>query len=96
MVEPPAPIENSSAPVRAKWPSGTKASNASPEEIGSLAWQTSRPSALEMQLVSPISAACGSMTSNRSRQAWNRSILWVVTRAPSDSLSSRRKVTASR
>ena len=34
---------------------------ARPEEIGSLAWQTSRPSRFERQLVSSISAACGSI-----------------------------------
>ena len=69
MVEPPAPIENISAAVRSKWRSGRKPSIARPEEIGSLAWQTSLPCCFDRQLVSPMSSAWGSTTSKRSRQA---------------------------
>ena len=96
IVDPPAPISRISAPVRSQWSSGTKASSASPAEIGSFAWQTSRSSRLDRQLVSPISRAAGSITSNRSRQASYRSILWVVTSAPRLSGSSRSQVVTSR
>ena len=61
IVEPPAPIEKTSAPVRSKWRSGSNPSSARPEEIGSLAWQTNSPSRFERQLVSPMSSAWGSI-----------------------------------
>ena len=57
MVEPPAPMEKTSAPERSKYRSGRKPSSANPEEIGSFAWHISRPSRLERQLVSPIKRA---------------------------------------
>jgi len=94
--EPPAPMRKTSAPVSAQYPSGTKASIANPEEIGSLAWHTNRPSRLDRQLVSPISSASGSISSNMSEHASNRSILCVVTRAPALNGSRARNSTTSR
>ena len=96
MVEPPAPIENTSAPVVAKCRAGKKPSSARPEVIWSLAWQMNLPSRFDRQLVSPISRAKSSIWSNRSRQAAYRSILWVVTSAPTDNGSCLRNSTAAR
>jgi len=90
---PPAPITKAAAPVSDQCPSGTNARSARPLVIGSLAWPHNPFALFERQLTSPSARACASSSAKRSRQDSSRSILCVVTSAPTESGSSVRNET---
>ena len=96
MLDPPAPMMNASALVRSQCFSGRNASSVPPAEMGSFAVPTSRPPDFDIALTSPIRAANASSSSNTSLAACRRSILCVVTRAPTERGSSLMKRTTFR